>query len=81
MNSLIIVNSLEDEKFGIYLHDKIELLLNHMKRILKQNKSQFYIIRGPLGVGKSLFIRKTLNNFIGLNDNLGQKYFKTDYQF
>mgnify|MGYP003571286448 CR=1 FL=1 len=63
------------------LHDKIELLLNHMKRILKQNKSQFYIIRGPLGVGKSLFIRKTLNNFIGLNDNLGQKYFKTDYQF
>ena len=63
------------------LHDKIELLLSHMKRILKQNKSQFYIIRGPLGVGKSLFIRKTLNNFIGLNDNLGQKYFKTDYQF
>ena len=62
-------------------HEKIELLINHMKKKLKQNKNQFYIIRGPLGVGKSLFIRKTLNNFIGLNDNLGQKYFNTDYQF
>ena len=63
------------------LHEKIEMLLNHMKKILYRKKNQFYIIRGPLGVGKSLFIRKTLNNFIGLNDNLGQKYFNTDYQF
>ena len=39
-----------------------------------------FLIKGPLGVGKSLFIRKCLNNFIGLNDYLSMRYF-TGEQF
>ena len=55
--------------------------MNHMSHIFLKNKKQFYLIRGPLGCGKSLLIRKALNNFIGNNDIIGGIYFKENYQF
>ena len=51
-----------------------------MNNAIKMNKKQFIAIRGPTGVGKSLFLRKALNNFIGLNEYLGRIYFE-DKQF
>ena len=65
----------------IGFHDKVDLFLSFLNKILLNNKKQFFLIRGPLGIGKSLFIRKVLNNFIALNDNLGENYFNTNYQF
>ena len=59
----------------------LKFLTNHMSHIFLKNKKQFYLIRGPLGCGKSLLIRKALNNFIGNNDILGGIYFKENYQF
>ena len=59
----------------------IKYLVKHMTNTYLKNKRQFYLIRGPLGCGKSLFIRKVLNNFIGTNDTLGENYFKQNYQF
>ena len=48
--------------------------------VYKNKKRQFFLIKGPLGIGKSLFVRKCLNNFIGLNDFLSINYF-WDEQF
>ena len=59
----------------------LKFFTNHMSNIFLNNKKQFYLIRGPLGCGKSLFIRKALNNFIGNSDILGENYFKQNYQF
>ena len=44
-------------------HKNINFLIKHMTNIYLDEKNQFYLIRGPLGCGKSLFIRKVLNNF------------------
>ena len=60
---------------------KIKYLTNHMNNTFIKNKKQFYLIKGPLGCGKSTFIRKALNNFFGNDDILGEYYFKQNYQF
>ena len=49
-----------------------------MNLVIQYNKKQFIVIRGPSGVGKSLFLRKALNNFIGLNEKLSKNYFIGD---
>ena len=65
----------------IGVHNSVSLLLKCLNNTFTNRKNQFFLIRGPLGVGKSLFIRKVLNNFIGLNDTLGRHYFNPRYQF
>ena len=59
----------------------LNFLIKHMTNTYLNNKKQFYLIRGPLGCGKSLLVRKVLNNFIGNDDILGPYYYKTNYQF
>ena len=54
---------------------KIERFLKIMNLACSNNIRQFILIKGPLGVGKTLFLRKCLNNFIGLNDFLSRRYF------
>ena len=54
---------------------ELKKLLSIMNNTMTQKKKQFIAIRGPYGVGKSLFLRKALNNFIGLNDRLSRVYF------
>ena len=54
---------------------EIEKITNIMNNVIIQNKKQFIAVKGPLGVGKSLFMRKALNNFIGLNEKLNKIYF------
>ena len=46
-----------------------------MDNTIKQNRKQFIVIKGPYGVGKSLFLRKVLNNFIGNNEILSHIFF------
>ena len=58
--------------------NEIKSILNIMNLVLKQNKKQFFVIRGPSGVGKTLFVRKVLNNFIGLNENLSHNFYLSD---
>ena len=54
---------------------ELNQIIQLMNETIKQNKKQFIAIKGPPGVGKSLFIRKAFNNFIGLNENLSKIYF------
>ena len=49
-----------------------------MNHAYKNNKRQFFLIKGPYGIGKSLLVRKCLNNFIGLNDFIGKNYFMSN---
>ena len=58
--------------------EKINKIVNLMNLVIQHNKKQFIVIRGPSGVGKSLFLRKALNNFIGLNEKLSKNYFIGD---
>ena len=55
--------------------EEIKKIIYIINEVIKKNKKQFIAIKGPPGVGKSLFLRKALNNFIGLNDKLNQIYF------
>ena len=60
---------------------KLNFLIKDMTNTYSNNEKQFYLIRGPLGCGKSLLIRKALNNFIGNDPILSENYYKTNYQF
>ena len=63
----------------IFGHSKeIERIINLMNSLIRLKKKQFIVVRGPAGVGKSLFVRKALNNFIGLNEKLSKNYFIGD---
>ena len=54
---------------------EINNIIKLMNLVIQKNKKQFIIISGPPGVGKSLFVRKALNNFIGLNEKLSKNFF------
>ena len=53
----------------------IQKFLKVINLACKNNLRQFFLIKGPLGVGKTLFVRKCLNNFIGVNEFLSKKFF------
>ena len=59
--------------FGNY--NEIKRMNNILNDVYRKKEKQFIFIKGFLGVGKSLFLRKSLNNFIGLNNDLGKIYF------
>ena len=56
----------------------IKKILNIMNLVYKNNERQFFLIRGPLGIGKTLLVRKCLNNFIGINDFMSRNYFMSE---
>ena len=63
----------------IFGHSKeIQRFLNIINEACFKSYKQFFLIKGPMGVGKTLFVRKSLNNFIGLNDYLSRNYFTGD---
>ena len=55
--------------------NEIKRMNNILNDVYRKKEKQFIFIKGFLGVGKSLFLRKSLNNFIGLNNDLGKIYF------
>ena len=63
----------------IFGHSKeIQRFLNIINEACSKCRRQFFLVRGPMGVGKTLFVRKCLNNFIGLNDYLSKNYYTGD---
>ena len=58
--------------------NKIKKFITLLNYSYKNKKRQFFLIKGPMGIGKTLFIRKCLNDFIGLNDFLSKVYFMSD---
>ena len=59
---------------------KIKKFLKVLNLACLNCNRQFFLIKGPLGVGKTLFVRKCLNNFFGLSEFLSKQYF-TGEQF
>ena len=63
----------------IFGHSKeIQRFLNIINEACIKCYKQFFLIKGPMGVGKTLFVRKCLNNFFGLNDYLSRNYYTGD---
>ena len=56
----------------------IKKFITILNRVYKINKRQFFLIKGPLGIGKTLFVRKCLNDFIGTNDFMSKNFFRSD---
>ena len=50
--------------------DNIMELLNDLNRVYKEEAKEYVLVRGTLGSGKSLFVRKTLFEFIESNKEL-----------
>ena len=49
---------------------EIKRFINIMESVTNKNKKQIILIKGPLGVGKSLFLRKALNDYLDKNEEL-----------
>ena len=65
----------------IFGHSKyIQKFVNIINSVCCNCSRQFFLIKGPLGVGKTLFVRKGLNNFMGSNNFISKSYF-TGAQF
>ena len=55
--------------------DEINKFVNIMNTVTQKSKKQFLLVKGPLGVGKSLFIRKALYKYLEENDELRDIYY------
>ena len=69
MDKLLNSQTIFGQSDNINRFDKV------INAIWKKNERQFILIKGPLGVGKSLFVRKGLNNFLGKNEILSKSYY------
>lgn len=59
---------------------ELNRMLGILNEALLNKKKQFILVKGYLGSGKSLFLRKAMNNFIGTNQDLASIYYSR-YQF
>ena len=55
--------------------------VNIMNKVRQKNKKQMILIKGPLGVGKSLFLRNALCKYIDSNEELKKIYYNDDFMF
>ena len=58
--------------------DEIKRCVTIMNLVKLKSKKQFIMLKGPLGVGKSLFLRNVLIKFLDSNEELKQIYFNND---
>ena len=74
----------EVEKMNIKLERSIKIIgyENEIERFTKllntvtqKCKKQFFRVKGPLGAGKTLFLRKVLTNYLDSNEELKKIYF------
>ena len=56
----------------------LQKLLNIMNTVTKKNRKQLILIKGPLGVGKSLFLRKALSQYLDNNEELKDIHLNSD---
>ena len=57
---------------------EIRRFINIMESVTNKNKKQIILIKGPLGVGKSLFLRKALNDYLDKNEELKNIHLNKD---
>ena len=70
------INNKLQKSLVIYGYDnEINKLVNIMNTVTQKSKKQFLLVKGPLGVGKSLFIRKALFKYLDENDELRDIYY------
>ena len=63
----------------IYGYDEeIAKFVNIMNIVTQKSKKQFMLVKGPLGVGKSLFLRTALIKYLDQNEELKNIYFNKD---
>ena len=73
------MNKIFQKSQVIYGYDnEINKFVNIMNIVTKKSKKQFMLIKGPLGVGKTLFLRKCLNKYLDNNEELKNIYFNKD---
>ena len=75
-------NKLEDKYLKsnvIFGREKdLQKMVNIMNTVTKKNRKQIILIKGPLGVGKSLFLRKSLNQYLDDNEGLKDIHLNSD---
>ena len=72
---------LEKSKIMFGYDGEINRFVNILNKIRQKNKKQFLLIKGPLGVGKSLFLRNALCKYIDSNEELKKIYYNDDFIF
>ena len=66
----------------IYGYDEeIIKFVNIMNIVTQKSKKQFILVKGPLGVGKSLFLRTALIKYLDKNEELKNIYYNKDDLF
>ena len=58
--------------------NEIKKFVNIMNKVTENNIKQTLLIRGPLGTGKSLFLRKVLNQYLDNNEDLKSIHLNED---
>jgi class 3 adenylate cyclase len=53
--------------------DNIYDMLNDLNRVFKEESNEYILVRGTMGSGKSLFIRKSLFEFVEMNKEIKQQ--------
>ena len=58
--------------------DEIIKFVNIMNIVTQKSKKQFMLVKGPLGIGKSLFLRTALIKYLDKNEELKNIYYNKD---
>ena len=57
---------------------EINRFINILNIVKQKNKKQILLVRGPLGAGKTLFVRNGLNKYLEANEELQKIYYNKD---
>ena len=69
---------LEKSKKIFGYDSEINRFVNILNKITQRNKKQIMLVKGPLGVGKSLFLRNVLAKYLDSNEELKKIYYNND---
>ena len=76
---IIKMKSKLEKSQKIFGYDKeLNRFVNILNAVKQKNKKQILLIKGPLGAGKTLFVRNGLNQFLEENQDLKKIYFNSD---
>ena len=76
---IIKMNSQLEKSQKMYGYDKeISRFVSILNAVKQKNKKQILLVEGPLGAGKSLFVRNGLNQFLENNEPLKKIYYNHD---
>ena len=58
--------------------DEIYRFVNILNRVTQKSKKQVFLVKGPLGAGKTLFVRNVLQKYLDYNEGLKEIFFNKD---